>query len=418
MIRSAKSGKIYPEPLNYKLATFANKLIIHCRSKDFLGSIQHIKETYKKLPADVLEIFLATENEFCNQLDDAKRKKYYEEFCKETSGFGGAGLLDLPKSVCLIKKVLGLHIREADLLAIMQEKVDERVAETTHVGSTQLIDFDLYVFLICSILSNQKFKSVFNRESPNDLLSTWDRYLPINPDSSRKRVCSAIHLFRFLLMITHVKMRARCPRYHDHSSFPQAWDSMCMMILLYCSFAVPYTIAFVGAPAGGGLSSLDILDIAIDAVFAVDITLNFLTARIGRQGGLVTDPRGIAALYARSWLLPDFASTVPFDLIVSAYLGSGTGKLGAIRLIRMIRLIRVLKFLSHLNRLKDREGLESFGTILGILNAAFLLFFTAHLLGCSFAVLALFEPDENWMSHYNPELPEADNTVQYGDHLL
>ena len=70
---------------------------------------------------------------------------------------------------------------------------------------------------------------------------------------------------------------------------------------------------------------LDCVDIAIDALFAVDILLNFLTARVGPQGTLVSTPHGIAALYLRSWFLPDFSSTVPFDL------GQGSGNLAGMR---------------------------------------------------------------------------------------
>ena len=106
---------------------------------------------------------------------------------------------------------------------------------------------------------------------------------------------------------------------------PQVWDGLCMLVLLYCSFSVPFTIAFVSAPAGSGLSVLDCVDIAIDALFAVDILLNFLTARVGPQGTLVSTPHGIAALYLRSWFLPDFSSTVPFDL------GQGSGNLAGMR---------------------------------------------------------------------------------------
>lgn len=186
-----------------------------------------------------------------------------------------------------------------------------------------------------------------------------------------------------------------------------------MVVLLYCSFSVPFTIAFVAAP-GDGLTPLDYLDIAIDAVFAVDILLNFLTSRVGPQGNMATSAREIAGLYLRSWFIPDIASTVPFDLIVTVYAGQGTVNLGAMRLIRMVRLIRALKFLSSLNKLKDREGFESFGAAIGIATATFLLFFTAHLLGCFFALLALYEQDYNWMIHYNADVVTSSSEIQYG----
>ena len=88
-------------PKSYKLAILASKLMIHSRSSEFLGSIKQIRETFKRMPPDVVLIFKATESDSGVSLDDVTRKRYYEEFCKATSGFGGAGLLDMQKAEIL-----------------------------------------------------------------------------------------------------------------------------------------------------------------------------------------------------------------------------------------------------------------------------------------------------------------------------
>jgi hypothetical protein len=183
-----------------------------------------------------------------------------------------------------------------------------------------------------------------------------------------------------------------------------------MTVLLYCSFSVPLAIAFSDSSPNAGL---DALDIAIDAVFFIDILLNFLTARISAQGAVITDLRLIASSYLRSWFLLDFAGTFPFDTVAAARLGAG-GSLGGMRLIRMTKLVRALRFMSKLNTLKDREGFEAFGAAIGILAAVFILFFTAHLLGCFFVMMVQYEPGDNWMTGYDPDLLVAGSEIQYG----
>jgi hypothetical protein len=54
----------------YKLAFLASKLIIHSRSSEFLGSIKQIRDTFKRMPPDVVLIFKATESDSGVSLDD------------------------------------------------------------------------------------------------------------------------------------------------------------------------------------------------------------------------------------------------------------------------------------------------------------------------------------------------------------
>lgn len=185
---------------NSRLVAIVQKAMLHSRSSEFLGSMQRIRETFKRMPSDVVEIFKLTEAEYDISLDDVTRKRYYEAFCKETSGFGGAGLLEFPKAEYLFRTIFGFNIRESELLALIQEKVGERGLATKQISSNQLLDFDLYVNLVCNIVKNPHFNPESKSENPKSLIASWERYFPIDPDCRPKRV-SASHgsFIEFLL---------------------------------------------------------------------------------------------------------------------------------------------------------------------------------------------------------------------------
>ena len=52
-------------------------------------------------------------------------------------------------------------------------------------------------------------------------------------------------------------------------------------------------------------------------------------------------------------------------------------------------------------------------SVIGIINALFIIIFTAHILGCAFTMLADSESGYNWVVHYEPALLTASNDVRY-----
>ncbi len=86
----------------------------------------------------------------------------------------------------------------------------------------------------------------------------------------------------------------------------QCWDIFFLFLLLYCSFAIPYNIAFVDTSnAANALLDSKIL---IDAVFIFDILLSFLTG-YEDNGLVIREPRLIAINYLRMWFLLDLAGS-------------------------------------------------------------------------------------------------------------
>jgi voltage-gated potassium channel Kch len=191
-----------------------------------------------------------------------------------------------------------------------------------------------------------------------------------------------------------------------------------MLLLLYCSFSVPYGIAFADNSSGGPMSVVDGFGLAVDILFMVDICFSFVTA-IEIDGVYIRDLRSVAINYLRTWFAADFAGSFPFDTVISFAVES-QGSLGStnfirvLRFVRMLKLIRAVRLVSRLNKLKHRDGLEVLAPIIGISTSIFILVFTAHLLGCFFTMLISIQSDSvNWLTNYDPELSDADDQTRY-----
>ena len=191
-----------------------------------------------------------------------------------------------------------------------------------------------------------------------------------------------------------------------------------MLLLLYCSFSVPYTIAFDSDDPDQKNKAKESFEQLVDVVFMMDILLNFITAW-DNQGFIVREFSLIAKNYLRSWFLPDFAGSFPFDKTIAALVETdertlqSTTFIRGLKLIKMLKLIRAIKFMNKLEKLKQNEGFEAFGTAITLFIAAFGLFFTAHLLGCFYTILLAYEDGDNWLLSYNPELASAEVSTRY-----
>ena len=308
------------------------------------------------------------------KLDATARRMYYEEFCQKASG---SDTLQSHEVEHLIKSKLGFKLKSDDLQAKTAD-----FAELCNDGllkSDGLYTFEVFVRLVLYIL--QRIKT--EQDGKGRSASTEEkRLLPIDPESSLK----------------------------------QWWDILCSLLLLYCAFSVPYSIAFEEPIAT--LSPHDISDLVIDAIFMMDIALSFVTA-YDDQGCFVKDLRKIRVRYLQTWFYPDVAGSFPFDIVITIALeNSGPGSvsgLGSLKFIRMLRLIRAWKFMNRLKKLKDKDGYEAIGSAVTLGSALFLLVFSAHVLGCFITIIMQSEPDNNWLLHYNAEL--ANGAIFNGDVL-
>jgi hypothetical protein len=206
----------------------------------------------------------------------------------------------------------------------------------------------------------------------------------------------------------------------DPDSAPkQFWDTFCMLLLLYCSFSVPFNIAFDDIEQDQQMGDKQRFETAVDVLFMLDMLLNFITAW-DNQGFMVRELPSIARNYLRTWFLPDLAGSVPFDKLIASFIeadGPSVGSLNlfrGLRLVRMLKLVRALRFINKLEKLKQNEGFEAFGAAITLASAAFALFFTAHVLGCFYVILLAYEdPAHNWLANYSPEVAAGGASERY-----
>ena len=197
------------------------------------------------LSRDIAAIYFEIEASTGFHVDDDTRKRYYIEFSKMASPHG---LLASSKIQPLIS-TLGIEIRNSVLKLLINkrsEDEDNAICEVWdgNLGSSQVeFNFRAFLHLLFDIHDYLHSHQQISEAEPKANFSFRDHF-PIDPDCFEKQV----------------------------------WDGFCMSILLYCSFAVPYSIAFTQNAPGGPLGPMDYLDIAIDVVFLIDIALCFVTA--------------------------------------------------------------------------------------------------------------------------------------------
>ena len=129
---------------------------------------------------------------------------------------------------------------------------------------------------------------------------------------------------------------------------------------------------------------LYILDWTITALFTVDIILNFRTP-IVKARTVISDRRGIAREYLRTWFVIDFLAAIPFDLLAAGVFPATSV---AFRVLRALRLTRVVR-LSHLAALMAKwQHSQIFNP--SVLRLGFFLFWVmmfAHWIACGWLAL-------------------------------
>jgi potassium voltage-gated channel Eag-related subfamily H protein 5 len=97
-----------------------------------------------------------------------------------------------------------------------------------------------------------------------------------------------------------------------YSAFKTIWDWMILVLTFYTSVMVPYNAAFRSKTMAD--IPLLVVDCVVDAVFFIDIVLNFHTTFVGPSGEIVSDPKIIRMNYLKSWFVVDLLSCLPYDV--------------------------------------------------------------------------------------------------------
>ena len=340
-----------------------------------LGNLTKVLST---LPQNVVVIFDEIELQSPIKLDAELRLSYYKEFTRTALGATTLHLRDV--EALILRKNPEIATDRINVFNLMTSKIHE--FSKGDIDQFEYLDFQHFAAVLYDILK-------FHADTMKPKIKEWKlqeliQKLPLDPDSGKK----------------------------------QFWDVLCLILLLYCSFAVPFSIAFDDVDTDQETTIKEKAEIVMDAIFMVDIMLNFVTGW-DNQGIIVREFSLIAKNYLRTWFIPDFAGSFPFDKVITAFMDtnqnnlSSTNMIRGLRLIRMLKLIRALKFMNKLEKLKQTEDFEAFGTLITLISAAFTLLFTAHILGCFYTILISYEEGNNWLLSYNPDLVAADVPTRY-----
>ena len=202
------------------------------------------------------------------------------------------------------------------------------------------------------------------------------------------------------------------------SNFRKVWDIFLGFLIVYNAIAVPFRLGF---DVSGGLG-LFIFDIATDALFIIDIFLNFRTA-VETDGVLIDEPKMIAAHYLKSWFVVDLVSAFPVDLVLLGFGMNVTGSsqhyrinkllkiLKTFRLVRMLRLARLARIMARFRAIFNVKY-----SILTIGKFFAAVAFFAHWIACFWYLVASLQGiDDNstWVSEMQMIGDEEKGTLHY-----
>ena len=347
----------------------------------YWNRLGNLTKSLDSLPPDIGEMFAEIEERTPVRLNAEQRLMYYAEFTRTALGSTTLHFRDV--EALIARKNPEIMVSRIEFLTLMTSKFHELSKEVNDQSeNTEYIDFKHFAALLYDLF--KQYEDMKRATAGGWTLEDLKRQFPLDPDSKRKQI----------------------------------WDTLCMLLLVYCSFSVPYSIAFDSDDPDQKSRAKESFEQVVDVVFMVDIFLNFITAW-DNQGYFVREFSLIAKNYLRSWFVPDFAGSFPFDKTIAAFIDAdartlqSTTFIRGLKLIKMLKLIRAIKFMNKLEKLKQNEGFEAFGTAITLFSAAFGLFFTAHLLGCFYTILLSYEDGDNWLLSYSPELVSAEVSTRY-----
>ncbi|XP_050093966.1 potassium voltage-gated channel subfamily H member 8 [Anopheles aquasalis] len=159
-----------------------------------------------------------------------------------------------------------------------------------------------------------------------------------------------------------------------YGMFKGCWDWMILVATFYVAIAVPYNAAFVKTDRLTMVS-----DVVVEALFIVDILVNFRTTYVSRKGEVVSASKSIALNYLRGWFIVDLLAALPFDHLYASNVISGEES--HIHLVKLTRLLRLARLLQKMDRYSQYTAM-----ILTLLMLCFSL--VAHWLACVWYVIA------------------------------
>ncbi|KOM41918.1 hypothetical protein LR48_Vigan04g211600 [Vigna angularis] len=184
----------------------------------------------------------------------------------------------------------------------------------------------------------------------------------------------------------------------------QLWQTFVAALVVYSAWASPFELAFRELLVG---SYLTVVDLLVDAFFAVDIILTFFVAYFDTSTYLlVDDHKKIALRYVKKLHFPmDLASTLPIEKIYQILTGKPTRSevFGFLIMLRLWRLRRVSELFARLEKdIRINYSATRFCKLICV------TLFAAHFAGCMFFWLAVQHktPKHTWIGNKTQDFHE------------
>ena len=94
--------------------------------------------------------------------------------------------------------------------------------------------------------------------------------------------------------------------------FKIIWNLVIIALLLYTAIFVPYKVAFIHEQDG---VVGQFFEYTVDALFGLDIIVNFMSVYEDRTGKYIYDRKAIALNYLGSWFILDLLACFPFQIV-------------------------------------------------------------------------------------------------------
>lgn len=181
------------------------------------------------------------------------------------------------------------------------------------------------------------------------------------------------------------------------STFRKCWEVTMMLTLVYVSIMLPFTMAYIPEPG----FTLRVINRIVDALFWLDIVLNFVSAFENEEGETITDYKTIGWRYVTSpWFTLDVVSTFPFDDISSAGSARMTKILKTVRIIKVTKMLRLGKLKRIYQAFRLRFDITN--THISIIKYSMIIICFSHWFACitfALARMANFRPS-SWINVY------------------
>ena len=216
-----------------------------------------------------------------------------------------------------------------------------------------------------------------------------------------------------------------------NSTFKNVANLILAVLLLYTATYMPYKTCFIDDAT---LVS-EIVDWGVDALFMMDIVINFMSAVEKADGSYIHKPREIAREYVRTWFFFDLVSVMPFQLLEGVFIdedasasGGGSGSSVANynqlirlmrlpRLYRMAKIVRLFKFVKLAKKSKFIQriarALKMNAAILRMIQGMVTAVGVTHIFACFWFLTAKFQDlgPGTWV--YRLDIHNSSPGVQY-----